>query len=190
MIKGIIFDCFGVIYRGSIGYLRSITPANEMSELDNLTHAYDLGYISQTDYIQGLMMITQKTESEILDIFINQHIRDQSVINLIKRLKKEYKIALLSNAGQHTIDKLFTDSELSELFCTVVISSDVHMVKPHSEIFEFTSMRMGLLSTECILIDDISANIDGAQRVGMKGIVYKSISQAESELAKILEQTE
>ncbi|MNT59631.1 Alpha-D-glucose-1-phosphate phosphatase YihX [compost metagenome] len=73
---------------------------------------------------------------------------------------------------------LFSPAEQAELFDVVVLSSDIGMTKPNPAIFEFTATKLGLLPEECIMIDDLLLNIEGAQQTGMKGVVYSTIEQA------------
>ena len=36
------------------------------------------------------------------------------------------------------------------------------------------------------MIDDLPVNVDGAERAGMEGIVYSSVSQLKTEFARLL----
>jgi FMN phosphatase YigB (HAD superfamily) len=49
-----------------------------------------------------------------------------------------------------------------------------------------TAARLGLRTDECIMIDDIPRNIEGAQATGMQGIVCSSVREVQRELERLL----
>ena len=59
------------------------------------------------------------------------------------------------------------------------------VAKPGPRIYEMTALRLGLLPEECIMIDDIEVNVDGAVATGMKGILYTSMEQAKLEILEL-----
>jgi putative hydrolase of the HAD superfamily len=177
MIRGIIFDCFGVLYQGSTGHLREYTDEQDLPELANLSLSSDYGYISREEYIEQVSRITHKSPKEIEAIMQASHVRNQTLIEYVRTLRPQYKVAMLSNVGRGLIDQLFTRQELKELFDTVVLSSEVGMVKPDPAIFNFTSNKMGVLPEDCLMIDDIDDNIDGAKAAGMHGVVFTTTNE-------------
>lgn len=186
MIRGIIFDCFGVLYHGSLNHLRDITPTEHQTQLNDLSHSSDLGYVSRGDYLKAVAMYSGQSESEIERVINLDHVRNDAMIQLARSLRTTHKVALLSNVGTHVIDHLFSESELQELFDTVVLSSDLHMAKPDPAIFALTAQRLGLLPEECVMIDDLEVNITGAQQAGMHGVVCQSTDQTAEDLRLLL----
>jgi HAD superfamily hydrolase (TIGR01549 family) len=174
MIRGIIFDCFGVLYQGSIAHLYELTPEAKRAELANISLSSDYGYISAEEYLQQVSELTGKPTVELIDIMQKDHVRNQAMIDYVGSFRGKYKVALLSNVGRGVIEQLFTADELEELFDVIVLSSEVGMVKPEAAIFELTANRLGLEPAECIMVDDLVANIDGAQSTGMHGVVYNT----------------
>lgn len=187
MIRGIIFDCFGVLYQGSLEYLRSITPQERLNELEDLKQAADYGYISHHDYIDQVGALTGRPGREIDEVTRARHVRNESVIELAKTLRGSYKIALLSNMGRDILDGLFSPEEREQLFDAVVVSSDIGMVKPDAAVFEFTASKLGVSPGECIMIDDLPVNIEGADAVGMRGVLYSNTLDLKRSLVELLE---
>lgn len=70
-----------------------------------------------------------------------------------------------------------------------VISSEEHLVKPEREIYLRLLDRFGLAADECVFVDDKPENIEGAEKVGIKGIVFKDAAQFEKELDMICKST-
>jgi HAD superfamily hydrolase (TIGR01509 family) len=171
MIHAIIFDCFGVLVHGSLNHLRSLTPPEHMDELNDLSHNSDYGYVTQADYLQGVGDLLGRSAAEIADIINAQYVRNEQVVELARSLRGEYKVAMLSNVGRGVINGLFSAEELDELFDVVILSSEVGMVKPHRDIYELAARSLDLTPEECLMIDDLPANIAGAEAAGMTGVI-------------------
>lgn len=185
MIRGVIFDCFGVLYRGSLTHLAELVPPERRQDVHDLSHASDYGYIEHDEYFVRLGELVGKPAKEVEAIIRARHIRNDLLIDLIRELKPHYKIGLLSNVGRGVMDELFPPEERAGLFDAVVLSSDIGMVKPHPEIYEYTLQRLGVMAEESVMIDDLVDNIDGARQVGMQGIVYESPEQLRRQLAQL-----
>ena len=129
MIRGIIFDCFGVLYEGSISMLRRICPPEKLDELNDLNKQTDYGYITTDEYIEGLARLLGKSSDEVASLVSHSHVRNQPLIDEVQRLKGEgYVLAMLSNVGNDSIERLFPADQLSELFDVVVLSYKEYMV--------------------------------------------------------------
>ena len=60
-----------------------------------------------------------------------------------------------------------------DYFTGYVVSCDIHMLKPNEEIYRYLLDKYKLKAEECLFIDDLEANIEGAKKVGIKGEVFK-----------------
>lgn len=189
MIHAIIFDCFGVLIHGSLNHLRSLTPPEHLDELNNLSHNSDYGFVTQAEYLQGVGDLLGRSASEIADIINAQYVPNEQVIELARSLHGKYKVALLSNVGRGVIDQLFSPDELNNLFDVVILSSEVGMVKPSADIYELAAQRLGVMPDECLMVDDLPANVAGAQAVDMKGVVCLSPSQCITDVRALVEET-
>lgn len=92
--------------------------------------------------------------------------------DLIVNLKQNgYKTYLLSNAG-------FDFYEYSPGIPAIglmdgrVISCEYRLLKPEKGIYEVLFRKYGLDPSECLFIDDVQENIDGAAACGMDGICF------------------
>jgi putative hydrolase of the HAD superfamily len=81
------------------------------------------------------------------------------------------RTALLSNSWG---DSGYERSTFGDLFDAVVISSEVGLRKPDPEIFLLAADRVGVPPAECVFVDDLLPNAEGAKAVGMEGIVHRS----------------
>ena len=66
------------------------------------------------------------------------------------------------------------------------MSYTVHLAKPDPAIYQTLLDRYGLKAEECVFLDDTKANIDGALRAGMQGILVKTQEQAMQDLDELL----
>lgn len=188
MIKALIFDCFGVLYRDNLSMLYEVVPKDKQQELHDIIHATDHGFISRADYFEKIAELSGKEASDIRELDRRQYSRNEPLIARAKELKPDFKIGLLSNIGDETMDRLFLEPERSELFDAFVISSAVGLIKPAIELFQVTAERIGCKPEECLMIDDIPANVEGARAAGMQAMLFTNNHQFECDLRVLLEQ--
>lgn len=173
-MKGLIFDCFGVLYGGGLQSLFNICPEDRYAELRDANKQVDYGFIDQDDYIRIVAGLCGKSDFEIAELLRLKHIRNDEMVDYVRQMRGQYRTAMLSNVGSGVLDSLFSEAELAELFDTVVLSHQEHMTKPHPQIFRLTAERLGLAPDECLLIDDLAMNCDGAEVTGMQAIQHVS----------------
>jgi putative hydrolase of the HAD superfamily len=78
--------------------------------------------------------------------------------------------------------------ELDEIFELVVDSAFVGMRKPERRIYELTLERLGggLRGEECLFVDDLEINCEGARALGMRAVRFEDSEQAIAELESAL----
>jgi putative hydrolase of the HAD superfamily len=74
---------------------------------------------------------------------------------------------------------------LAELFDTAVISAEVHMHKPQPEIYRLAADRLEVEPRECIFVDDLRENCEGAEAVGMKAVRHRSAAETIAKLTEL-----
>ena len=74
---------------------------------------------------------------------------------------------------------------LPELFDAVVISAEVGMRKPEERIFRHATGLIGLAPGACVFIDDMSANVQAAAALGMRGVLHSEAATTVAELAEL-----
>ena len=186
MVRGVIFDCFGVLAQGYLDYLRSIVPPRRMQELNDLSHASDHGMITPEEYLEQMSDLLGMPPADVEALVRERLIRVDEMTELVRSLRPQYKVAILSNVGPGVMEKLFSPDERAELFDAVVLSSEAGVVKPSREAFELAAARLGLLPEECVMIDDLPRNVEGAEQVGMRGILCESPAQCAADLKEFL----
>lgn len=190
MIKAVIFDCFGVLYSGPFKSIVQMAPSEDRQRLKDLNTSNDYGYISHEEYIAGLAEALGQSQTATERFMRKMHVRNDELIGLLDSLRQEgYKTGLLSNVGYSVMQDLFTDEELAVYFDAYVFSSDEHMAKPNPAIFELMAERLGLTTSECVMIDDIEENCEGAEIAGMKSICHRANFETTEQLKILLRKT-
>ena len=100
--------------------------------------------------------------------------------------KAGYHVYILSNYGSWTYEKT-KDNALNFLEDVdgAIFSYQVKLIKPDAEIFYALFEKYGLHAEECVFLDDLPANIEGAKAVGMHGIVFTGLEDALAELERL-----
>lgn len=178
MIRAIIFDCFGVLYQGSLQYLLEVCPAHDRQQLRDYSRQFDYGIIDHAQFMQFVADLTLKSPDDIRRIMETAHIRNQDLVDYSQQLRSGgYQVGLLSNIGRGMMDGLFTPDELEALFDGVVLSGEVGAIKPDPAIYEYAARELDIAIESCLMIDDSPGNITGAENAGMKGLVYTDTAQ-------------
>lgn len=95
--------------------------------------------------------------------------------------EKGYHIYVLSNAS-NTFYDYFPNFSAPDYFDGMVVSCDIHIIKPDIRIYEHLLKKYDLRPGECFFIDDLDANVDGAKKAGMNGAVFRGDFQEIKEL--------
>lgn len=184
MIKSIIFDCFGVLYPQASGAFfekHSDQFKNDAAVLDDLNRKIDLGQLTRQEFFLGLEDASGMPAKEIQKEIDDQLVLDQKLVDLISRLKQQYKIGLLSNAGQEEIEILYRD-QIEELFDAIVVSYEVKSLKPDAQIFTVCLDRLDVAPEKALLVDDSTTNLIAAKKLGIQTLHYPQFGTIPHEL--------
>lgn len=180
MIKNIVFDMGNVILRWDPHYIAS-KLSDSLSEQE-LIEKELFGSLQWQKLDQGSITVEQalseiNTSNPSLIKHALLHWYDyfepfKDIIPLVKQLKENgYKIYLLSNCSLQ-FDNYYQTVEAFKYFDGFYISAKHHLLKPNVEIFEDFLKEYHLVGDECIFIDDVMANVEGASKAKMHGYVH------------------
>jgi len=94
------------------------------------------------------------------------------------------KTSLLSNSWG---GRDYPLEELREIFDEIVISGEVGLRKPEPEIYRYTAQRLDVLAETCVFIDDFSVNVEGAEAVGMTGVLHRDANDTIARLGDLFD---
>jgi glucose-1-phosphatase len=96
------------------------------------------------------------------------------VCELIPKLKGRYRLVLGSNTNAIHARRFLTQfADVLRDFDALVLSHEIGTRKPDAEFFQYCQLQARAPASECVFVDDLTANIDGARRAGLHGIVYE-----------------
>ena len=149
---------------------------------------YDYGTEPEEVIIKGLQKIYPEY-AEAIEWFITHdelmHLPRPEVFSLVHELKQcGYGIYLLSNYPERFFHIHTDDMPFMNDVDGMVISYQVHMVKPDPRIYQHLLRKYGLKAEECAFFDDRSPNVRAAKKAGFMAFHVRS----EAELIKILKE--
>lgn len=95
------------------------------------------------------------------------------------------KVALLSNTELPAVE--FFREQHYEVFDQTIFSCLEGTAKPEEEIYAIALERLGVKASESVFVDDRQDFIEGAKRVGLGTILFRSPAQVEKDLWSWLE---
>lgn len=185
MIKNVVFDMGNVLIQWSPDYIVSRLVEDRKSAQLIKEAVFEQEYWSKLD--EGT--ITEEEVFELAKSKLPEEYHDdlEEVIDnwqycmpvipetneLARTLRqKGYGVYLLSNANKkfHSYGRENVPS--LKFMNGYLISADEKCVKPSKEIYERFFKKFDLDPAECIFIDDLSANCEGAKSAGMNAYCY------------------
>ena len=184
MIKNIVFDIGGVILHWNLNEMMSYFTSSEEDKkfiVDNIYNSpewaidglIDIGYITQDDFVRNIQERTNHAKDELVADFIYNYYKlfhiKEDVVDIIKTLKdKGYNVYILSNINKYVVDRINAE-ELLKIVDGYVLSYEVHEIKPHEPIYKELLNKYSLIPSETLFIDDMDANIETANKLGING---------------------
>jgi putative hydrolase of the HAD superfamily len=151
-----------------------------------LVRRLEIGEIEEDEFSSGFGGLLGIANSDgLVDRIFGRIEPDEAMVEAVKRAKAAgVRTGLLSNSmGTGRYDR----DAFPELFDGVVISGEVGLHKPQPEIFELGCERIGLPPEECVFVDDLRENCDGAEAIGMTAILHRGAQTTISELERLLD---
>ena len=194
MHKAILFDLGKVLihfdfkrgYRALAGHCPY--PAEEMPRRlagSGLVERFETGLVEPRDFVDQVCRMLDLTvdydqfrtiwSSIFTDVLIPE--------SMLEGLGRRYRLVLVSNTNALHFEMIReTYAHLLRHFDDLVLSYEVHAMKPRPEIFLAAVGRAGCRPEECFYTDDIAAYIEGARRMGIDAVRFESRIQLEGEM--------
>jgi putative hydrolase of the HAD superfamily len=145
---------------------------------------FERGKIPEADFISRMLEITDhKIDIETFcryyaDIFT----LNKDVISLLPKLKKNYKLFLLSNTDSIHKKYGWDKYDFLKYFDSLILSFKVGSVKPEEKIYRTVEKVSGFSSEEHFFIDDIQEYVNGAKRIGWDAVRFVDYQKLISDL--------
>jgi putative hydrolase of the HAD superfamily len=109
------------------------------------------------------------------------------MIDYMRELRgRGYKMAICTNNIREWEARWRAMLPVDEIFDVVVDSAFVGCRKPEPRIYEITLERVGVSPASALFIDDVELNCEGARKLGIDAIRFRSTEQAIEEIETAL----
>ncbi|MDR2035706.1 MAG: HAD-IA family hydrolase [Coriobacteriales bacterium] len=178
-ITTLFFDFFGVVCSEVAPfwvskYARSEEHARALYSIIKLA---DAGVISDEEMYARLSEETAEKPGKIEGDWHALASIDWEIVALLDLLSATRRIILLSNSPARFLTSLLLKNNLFKKFEHVLISAEMQLAKPDRAIYlkacELTQTKVH----EVLVIDDQLANINAAESIGIRGILFKSAQE-------------
>lgn len=199
MIKNIIFDFGGVLIpideSSTKQSINDLGAKKELSEQIEIFHSVEKGLISSNEFLTKIQpFFFRKIFKPELAKAWNAMLKPLPAErkNFLKRLKKDYRIFLLSNTNELHINHIkevagrFEYKQFYRQFEKVYYSHEVGMRKPDAEIFEMLLKENDLKAEETFYIEDGEKHIETAESLGIKTWHFNPEEDDINDLGKVL----
>lgn len=200
-IRNIIFDLGGVLFDINYSFTQKafqdagILHFNEIYSQLKQNHLFDdfeTGKISSDEFCKVLSEAgkNELSPQQIADAWNAMLIGlPQHKISLLKKLKQQYRLFLLSNTNEiheTAFKKMITDNfgrnVLEEIFEGIYLSHRIHERKPNAAAFNKVLIDEKILAEETVFIDDTLHHVEGAKQCGINAFYLPP----ETDLEKLL----
>lgn len=175
-MKAIVLDMYGVIVKQTgddfVPYVQQTFPNLSEEEICTSWFKADIGEMTSIEVWKaiGFQGDLEKIEEEYLDtIELSDGFSD-----FIEQVKNKYKLAIISNDSSRWSKYLREKFDINRYFDVISISGDLKIQKPDERIFLYTIEKLGVNAEDCIYVDDRTANLDAAKKVGMNSILLNN----------------
>lgn len=186
-VKNLLFDFGGVIINlkkeRAVERFKEIGVADIDNYLTSYRHHgifldYELGVLDRPQFTEALRKLTGNEKISEADVdYAWQGFLDgipEYKFQMLKDLRKKYKVYLLSNTNPSAIEwastSVFSPSgePIEAYFDECYMSYKIGHAKPDKEIFEYIIKDSGINPAETLFFDDAQKNIDAAIELGFQ----------------------
>lgn len=121
------------------------------------------------DQLRKILNLPNNSPLEaIRDLQISSHIILPETIEIIRDLKKHYKVGIISNNVHEWVMRVLAIYQLDKFFDVIVVSSEVGARKPDARIFAKALDSLSVKSEESVFVsDELAEDLLGSKGMGM-----------------------
>lgn len=180
MIKIIAFDLVGVLVRE-----KDIEMSLEEEKLERMfgPNKNDADFLKNARKIIKKDSIIIRTTEDLIERLYEVKEKD-----LFKKIKEKYPNVKIIIATNHVS---FVRNYIGEAFGVdylydVVISAEIHKIKPDKDFYEYILKKYNLLANELLFLDDNIKNVESARSIGINVIKVDKNTNILNEIIKKL----
>ncbi|QQG39947.1 MAG: HAD family hydrolase [Candidatus Aenigmatarchaeota archaeon] len=169
-MQAILLDFFGVIAQPR--YITNTIAAflkKDMAGVRPIYQSYERGELTREAFWKKMGV---KDHARIEQRLIETFKLDADFKAVHEELKKNYAIAIVSNADAFLLRSLLKRFGIADAFEAVVISEEVKSAKPDAAIYRKACAALGVNASECVFVDDRQENLETAKDLGMTTVFH------------------
>ena len=142
----------------------------------SIDYKYYCKFCNGRHYMDFLPQITTTDLSVLNDIhkrkklsyskYLDKAIVNIGLVEIIKRCKGEFKIALVTTASRQNTDDILNQFQLGNIFDLILTQEDIEKSKPDPEGFLKAMEYFEAKPCECIVFEDSDVGIEAAEKTG------------------------
>ena len=189
-ISAILLDFYGVLYSNfdwKVIDKRIYSDKEKAAEFVSLKRLSNEGRLSDDEFRDSVTKLANDEKHPNEPAVLSHPICNNHLIESIRQLLPDVKLALLSNGNQANIEALMKQGEIHSHFDLIATSSQTHLFKPQLVAFNYVYDKLGIEPKQGVLIDDSPTHVQGARSHGLTAIQYSENSTTIAELEKLLQ---
>jgi len=196
--RAVFFDFGGVILRTEFQAPRQQLAERFGMDYDQLDKAVfnsesakraSLGEMTEEQHwleVTRRLKLPAAESSAFQAAFFGGDVIDHALMQFIRELRgRGLHTGLISNAWSG-LRAYMEKEKILDAFESVTISSEVGATKPKPKIYHAALDAARVSAAESIFVDDFYENIEGCEKVGMKGVFFKDPQKARKEIERAL----
>lgn len=194
MVKGVIFNFSGVVAEEHTRqFLRDTLPsgpadtgaAEDLSgQLEKTVQDYKEGKLSSDAFYAefrriGNLRITRETFRQA---YTRRYRFVSQVADLVRKLKRSYRLALVANGGEWDRDDVIRRSAVYPLMDLLVLSCEIGIRLPRQRVFFILLDRLRMKPPDCIYVDRDPQCLRAASLLGLRTLNLKTTDRVGHQL--------
>ena len=187
MIRNIVFDMGMVLleydpyqacYRHAKDEEKALTLKKAIFDHPDWPAKIDGGLLYEDEYLLDVQdrlekpELKQLAEQVLSDWWLDSLFPKRGMKKLLEDLlEKGFRLYVLSNCGYRFRDFEYKIPHV-EQFSGILVSAEELLMKPDVKVYQRLCDKFDLQMDECVFVDDLQKNVDGAIAAGMQGYCF------------------
>lgn len=191
-ITTVIFDMGRVLvdidfesFPRELGIERGRTNYADERAIERMAKDYETGRISTEQFFDSVdgVFKGKYTRMQLVNAW-NAIIREENsaIIPIVNAVQAKYQTAILSNTSPTHFQRSLDTTAIIKKFSKRYLSFQIGATKPDPAVYQYVIRDLAVEPSALLFIDDIEENIAAAKECGIEGIVFKGVSQLQTEL--------